>query len=181
MFVLDLPRYQVVWPLPELEANEHWWIWYGTEGLAGYLSTDTPPSKHNDADKSQVCDWGTGVLVYEWKRWVLQVRRSTVSSHPYGCTPVSFAMPTIAGTMPCFAWGQIDKVSSRAFKIWQRSSSPNFPAISWVIARAMTCNDGEDVCGCSMVMIDSVTISAALVEDVEQQARSSTGYLIAVT
>ena len=45
----------------------------------------------------------------------------------------------------------------------------------------MTCNDGEDVCGCSMVMIDSVTISAALVEDVEQQARSSTGYLIAVT
>jgi hypothetical protein len=26
MFASDLPKYQVVWPLPELEANERWHI-----------------------------------------------------------------------------------------------------------------------------------------------------------
>ena len=72
-------------------------------------------------------------------------------------------------------------MSSWAFKIWQRSSSPNFPAIRLVMARAMTCKDGEDVCGRSMVMIDSVIVSAVFAEDVEQRTRSSTGRLMKVT
>jgi hypothetical protein len=38
------------------------------------------------------------------------------------------------------------------------------------MARAMGCKDGEDVCGWSMAMIDSVIISAVLGEDVEQRA-----------
>jgi hypothetical protein len=60
------------------------------------------------------------------------------------------------------------KVSSWAFKIWQRSPLSKFPAIRLVMARATRCKDGEDVCGWSMAMIDLVIISAVLGEDVEQ-------------
>lgn len=62
------------------------------------------------------------------------------------------------------------KVSSWAFKIWPRSSLSKFLEIRLVMARAMTFKDGEDVCGWSMAMIDSVIIPAVLGEDVEQRA-----------
>jgi hypothetical protein len=48
------------------------------------------------------------------------------------------------------------------------------------MARVLKRKDGEDVCGCSIVMIDLVIISAELGEDVEQRTTSSTGRLVVV-
>ena len=83
-------------------------------------------------------------------------------SHLGGCTcpSANFAIPRSAGMMPCFAWGEMANKSRWALQTSSRPLLLKLVIMRLAMAWEITCRDGEDVCGCRMVAIDCVIVSA---------------------